>query len=339
MAAQPHTLKFPTDRNAHQRANLRRSAMQVIDTEARAIAALSARIDDGFFRACELMLNCRGRVVVSGMGKSGHVARKIAATLASTGTPSFFVHSGEASHGDLGMITSDDVVLALSNSGETEEILTILPIIKRLNVPLIALTGRANSSLARNADAHLDVSVSEEACPLGLAPTASTTAALVMGDALAIALLEARGFTAEDFARSHPAGALGRQLLLHINDVMHTGVQIPKVSPETVLADALMEMSRKGLGMTAVVDAQDHLLGVFTDGDLRRTLDDGIDLRQTRVDQVMTRNSKTILPDRLAVEAARVMEDFKIHSLLVVSAEGQVVGALNIHDLLRARVV
>lgn len=339
MAAQPHTLQFPGDRNLTLRANLRRSALQVIDTEARAIAALNARIEEGFFRACELMLACRGRVVVSGMGKSGHVARKIAATLASTGTPSFFVHSGEASHGDLGMITSDDVVLALSNSGETEEILTILPIIKRLNVPLIALTGRAHSSLARNADAHLDVSVSEEACPLGLAPTASTTAALVMGDALAIALLEARGFTAEDFARSHPAGALGRQLLLHINDVMHTGVQIPKVSPETVLADALMEMSRKGLGMTAVVDANDQLLGVFTDGDLRRTLDDGIDLRQTRVDQVMTRNSKTILPDRLAVEAARVMEDFKIHSLLVVSAAGQVVGALNIHDLLRARVV
>lgn len=338
MAAQPQTLHFPTDREP-ARAKLKRSALHVIDTEARAIAALHTRIDEGFFRACELMLNCRGRVVVSGMGKSGHVARKIAATLASTGTPAFFVHSGEASHGDVGMITPNDVVLALSNSGETEELLAILPIIKRLNVPLIALTGCSHSSLARNAEAHLDVSVSEEACPLGLAPTASTTAALVMGDALAIALLEARGFTAEDFARSHPAGALGRQLLLHINDVMHTGLKIPKVLPQTMLADALMEMSRKGLGMTAVVDDQDHLLGVFTDGDLRRTLDDGVDLRGTRVDAVMTRNSKTILPGRLAVEAARVMEDYKIHSLLVVSEEGRVVGALNIHDLLRARVV
>jgi len=338
MAAQPQTLHFPTDREP-ARAKLKRSALHVIDTEARAIAALHTRIDEGFFRACELMLNCRGRVVVSGMGKSGHVARKIAATLASTGTPAFFVHSGEASHGDVGMITPNDVVLALSNSGETEELLAILPIIKRLNVPLIALTGRSHSSLARNAEAHLDVSVSEEACPLGLAPTASTTAALVMGDALAIALLEARGFTAEDFARSHPAGALGRQLLLHINDVMHTGLKIPKVLPQTMLADALMEMSRKGLGMTAVVDDQDHLLGVFTDGDLRRTLDDGVDLRGTRVDAVMTRNSKTILPGRLAVEAARVMEDYKIHSLLVVCEEGRVVGALNIHDLLRARVV
>ena len=338
MAAQPQTLPFPTDREP-ARAKLKRSALHVIDTEARAIAALHTRIDEGFFRACELMLNCRGRVVVSGMGKSGHVARKIAATLASTGTPAFFVHSGEASHGDVGMITPNDVVLALSNSGETEELLAILPIIKRLNVPLIALTGRSHSSLARNAEAHLDVSVSEEACPLGLAPTASTTAALVMGDALAIALLEARGFTAEDFARSHPAGALGRQLLLHINDVMHTGLKIPKVLPQTMLADALMEMSRKGLGMTAVVDDQDHLLGVFTDGDLRRTLDDGVDLRGTRVDAVMTRNSKTILPGRLAVEAARVMEDYKIHSLLVVCEEGRVVGALNIHDLLRARVV
>ena len=338
MAAQPQTLHFPTDREP-ARAKLKRSALHVIDTEARAIAALHTRIDEGFFRACELMLNCRGRVVVSGMGKSGHVARKIAATLASTGTPAFFVHSGEASHGDVGMITPNDVVLALSNSGETEELLAILPIIKRLNVPLIALTGRSHSSLARNAEAHLDVSVSEEACPLGLAPTASTTAALVMGDALAIALLEARGFTAEDFARSHPAGALGRQLLLHISDVMHTGLKIPKVLPQTMLADALMEMSRKGLGMTAVVDDQDHLLGVFTDGDLRRTLDDGVDLRGTRVDAVMTRNSKTILPGRLAVEAARVMEDYKIHSLLVVCEEGRVVGALNIHDLLRARVV
>jgi arabinose-5-phosphate isomerase len=337
MAAQPHTLQFP-ERPASA-IQLKRSALKVIDTEARAIAALAPRIDESFLRACELMFECRGRVVVSGMGKSGHVARKLAATLASTGTPAFFMHSGEASHGDLGMITRDDVVLALSNSGETEELLTILPLIKRLNVPLIALTGRANSSLARDATVHLDVSVSEEACPLGLAPTASTTAALVMGDALAIALLEARGFTAEDFARSHPAGALGRQLLLHIRDVMHIGAQVPKVGPETALADALIEMSQKGLGMTAVVDVNDQLLGVFTDGDLRRALDDGISLKDIRVDAVMTRNGKTIGPDQLAVEAARLMEDFKIHSLLVVSESGQLLGALNIHDLLRARVV
>ncbi|MCE3003037.1 MAG: KpsF/GutQ family sugar-phosphate isomerase [Xanthomonadaceae bacterium] len=319
---------------------LLRSAREVIEIESRAIGGLSGRLDGAFLRACELMMACAGRVVVTGMGKSGHVANKIAATLASTGTPAFFVHPGEASHGDLGMITPKDVVLALSNSGETDELLTILPLIKRQNVPLVGLSGNPNSTLARLSDVHLDVSVPAEACPLGLAPTASTTAALVMGDALAIALLEARGFTAEDFARSHPAGSLGRRLLLHIADVMHTGEQIPRVGPDAMLSDALVEMTRKGLGMTAVVDPSMKLLGVFTDGDLRRMLDDAqIDLRTTPVSAVMTPRAKSIASDKLAVEAARMMEDHKIHALLVVDGEQRVVGALNIHDLLRAGVV
>jgi arabinose-5-phosphate isomerase len=319
---------------------LEHSAREVIDTEARAIAGLAERIDGGFLRACELMLACTGRVVVSGMGKSGHVARKIAATLASTGTPSFFVHPGEASHGDLGMITPHDVVLALSNSGETDELLTIVPLIKRQGVPLIALSGNPNSTLAKLADVHLDVSVPAEACPLGLAPTASTTAALVMGDVLAIALLEARGFTAEDFARSHPAGSLGRRLLLHTSDIMHTGALIPRVQEAASVSEALVEMTRKGLGMTAVVDAEGRVLGVFTDGDLRRTLDDAqIDFRTTPVTRVMTKRPKTIGPNQLAVEGARLMEDHKIHALLVVDDQQKLVGAFNIHDLLRARVV
>jgi arabinose-5-phosphate isomerase len=274
------------------------------------------------------------------MGKSGHIARKIAATLASTGTPAFFVHPGEASHGDLGMITQKDVVLALSNSGETDELLTILPTIKRQGIPLIAMTGNNDSSLAAMGDVHLDVSVPAEACPLGLAPTASTTAALVMGDALAIALLEARGFTDEDFARSHPAGSLGRRLLLHISDIMHTGEQIPSVGADASLSHTLMEMTRKGLGMTAIVDAQERLLGVFTDGDLRRALDNTkVDLRVTPVTMLMTAKPKTIGPDKLAIEAARLMEAHKIHALLVVDGDNRVVGAMNIHDLLRARVV
>jgi arabinose-5-phosphate isomerase len=319
---------------------LERSAHGVIATETRAIEILHQRIDASFLRACELMFECRGRVVVSGMGKSGHVAHKIAATLASTGTPAFFVHPGEASHGDLGMITQKDVVLAMSNSGETDELLTILPLIKRQGIPLIVMTGKAASSLARLADVHLDVSVPSEACPLGLAPTASTTAALVMGDALAIALLEARGFTAEDFARSHPAGMLGRQLLLRISDIMHIGEQIPTIGPEASLSDALVEMTRKGLGMTAIVDAESRLEGVFTDGDLRRAVDDGeIDLRTTPVTRLMTRGPKTIDAGKLAIEAARLMEAHKIHALLVVDDTNRVVGALNIHDLLRARVV
>ncbi len=320
--------------------SLVRSAQAVIATEARAIEALHDRIDASFLRACQLMFECGGRVVVSGMGKSGHIARKIAATLASTGTPAFFVHPGEASHGDLGMITQKDVVLALSNSGETDELLTILPLIKRQGIPLIAMSGNSGSSLARLADVHLDIRVPAEACPLGLAPTSSTTAALVMGDALAIALLEARGFTDEDFARSHPAGSLGRQLLLKISDIMHTEARIPTVRPDVSLTAALVEMTQKGLGMTAIIDADQHLLGVFTDGDLRRAVDDDdIDLRTTPVVRLMTAQPKTITADKLAVEAAQLMEAHKIHALLVVDADRRVVGALNIHDLLRARVV
>ncbi len=334
---QPETVKSSPHIDG---AALRRSATTVLRTEARAIESLCGRIDGQFQAACELILNCRGRVVLSGMGKSGHIAHKVAATLASTGTPAFFVHPGEASHGDMGMILADDVVLAISNSGETDELLAILPMLKRKGIALIVMSGNEGSSLGRIADVHIDVSVSEEACPLGLAPTASTTAALAMGDALAIALLEARGFTADDFARSHPAGSLGRRLLLHISDVMHQGTAIPSVGHSASVFDAVMEMTRQGLGMTAVVDADQRLLGVFTDGDLRRAVDDApIDLRRTPVIGVMTANPKTIGPDQLAVEAARVMEDFKIHALLVVGDGGRLVGALNIHDLLRARVV
>jgi arabinose-5-phosphate isomerase len=338
--AQLQPLPAPLPATATDSAALARSGINVIDVEMRAIDALRARIDESFAAACRAILACRGRVVAVGMGKSGHIARKIAATLASTGTPAFYVHAGEASHGDLGMITDADVVLALSNSGETDEILTIVPVLKRQGNVLIAMTGRPASTLAGLADLHLDVSVPEEACPLGLAPTASTTAALVMGDALAVALLDARGFTTDDFARSHPAGALGRRLLLHIVDVMHTGADIPSVPADASLGDALMEMSRKRLGMTAVVDAEQRLLGVFTDGDLRRALDAApANLLAAPVLKAMTRQPKTIGPNRLAVEAARLMEDHKINALIVVDAERRVVGALNIHDLLRARVV
>ena len=326
-----------TDLNASA---LKASALSVIDTEAKALEALKSQIDEAFVDACRVIFAGQGRVVTIGMGKSGHIARKIAATFASTGTPAFYVHPGEASHGDLGMITDADVVLALSNSGETDELLTIVPVLRRQGNVLIAATGRPQSTLARLADIHLDVSVPAEACPLGLAPTSSTTAALVMGDALAIALLEARGFTDEDFARSHPAGSLGRRLLLRISDIMHNNGDVPRVGPDASLSDAVVEMSRKRLGMTAIVDAEDRLLGVFTDGDLRRAVDDNdIDLRDTRVGTVMTSNPKTITADKLAVEAAQVMEAFKIHALLVVDEENHVVGALNIHDLLRARVV
>ncbi len=319
---------------------LTRSARTVIATEAAAIRSLEPRIDGAFSAACRIILGCQGRVVVTGMGKSGHIARKIAATLASTGTPAFYVHPGEASHGDLGMILPQDVVLSLSNSGETDEVLFILPVIKRQGIALIAMTGNPRSSLAQQADVHLDVSVPAEACPLGLAPTASTTASLVMGDALSIALLEARGFTADDFARSHPAGNLGRRLLLHIADVMHRDDAVPRVPPGASLSEALMEMTRKRLGMTAVVDDDNRLLGVFTDGDLRRALDDdGVDLRQARVEALMTREAKTVSADKLAVEAAQLMEKHQIHALLVVDAGQHVIGALNIHDLLRARVV
>ncbi len=316
------------------------SGRRVFEIERDGLSAVAARIDGQFSDACRLMLACRGRVVCIGMGKSGHIARKVAATLASTGTPAFYVHPGEAGHGDLGMITDSDVVLALSYSGESDEILTVLPVLKRQGNLLIAMTGRAQSTMAREADVHLDVSVPAEACPLALAPTSSTTASLAMGDALAVALLEARGFTSEDFARSHPAGALGRRLLLHIADVMHAGDEIPRVGADATLGDALLEMSRKRLGMTAVVDDDGRLLGLYTDGDLRRSLADaGTDVRSTRIDQVMTRTPVTIDADALAIEAAQRMETHKINALLVIDSERRVVGALNIHDLLRARVV
>ncbi|TZF91599.1 KpsF/GutQ family sugar-phosphate isomerase [Cognatilysobacter lacus] len=316
------------------------SGRRVFAIEADALAAVSARLDGAFADACGLMLEARGRVVCIGMGKSGHVARKIAATLASTGTPSFFVHPGEAAHGDLGMITDADVVLALSYSGESDEILTLMPVLKRQGNRVITMTGRPSSTMAREADVHLDVSVPAEACPLHLAPTSSTTASLAMGDALAVALLEARGFTADDFARSHPAGALGRRLLLHIADVMHAGDALPVVAPDASVSEALVEMSEKRLGLTAIAGPDRQLLGVFTDGDLRRTLDDAaLDMRNTPIAQVMTRRPRTIGADMLAVEAAHVMEQHKINGLLVVDRDGRVVGALNIHDLLRARVV
>jgi arabinose-5-phosphate isomerase len=322
------------------RHKLQELALAVIDIESRAVAALAGEIREAsFFQACQYMLECKGRVVVIGMGKSGHIGGKIAATLASTGTPAFFVHPGEASHGDLGMITASDVVLALSNSGETAEIITILPIIKRLNVPLITLTGNPESTLAKAATANINVRVEREACPLDLAPTASTTAALAMGDALAIALLESRGFTELDFARSHPGGALGRRLLLLIDDLMHTGAAIPAVGPDTLLSNALMEMTRKGLGMTAVVDGQGRLVGVFTDGDLRRAIDHKVDVHVARVGDVMTTNCKTIRPGMLAAEALQLMDSKLINALPVVNDDNKLVGALNMHDLLRAGVV
>ena len=316
------------------------SGRRVFAVERDGMEAVAARIDGAFSAACRAILASRGRVACTGMGKSGHVARKIAATLASTGTPAFYVHPGEAAHGDLGMVTDADIVLALSYSGESDELLTLLPALKRQGNAIIAMTGRDTSTLAREADIHLDVSVPAEACPLALAPTSSTTAALAMGDALAVALLEARGFTADDFARSHPAGALGRRLLLHITDVMHAGDEVPRVGPEASISEALVEMSRKRLGMTAVVDDEGRLLGLYTDGDLRRSLDDdAVDLRSTRIETVMTRAPRTIDADALAAEAAQLMETHKINALLVLDAERRVVGALNIHDLQRARVV
>lgn len=340
MNATLRPLNSLTETPAREPASLLNSAKAVIDNQARALDAMQSRIDGAFVSACEAMLGSSGRVVTVGMGKSGHIARKIAATLASTGTPAFYVHPGEACHGDLGMITEADVVLALSNSGETDEVLTIVPVLRRQGNVLISLTGNPHSTLARLSDIHLDVSVSEEACPLGLAPTTSTTAALVMGDALAVAMLEARGFTRQDFARSHPAGSLGRRLLLHICDIMHEDSEIPRVQSDASISQAVMEMSQKRLGMTAVVDADNRLLGVFTDGDLRRTLDDThADLRTTPVSVVMGRNPKSIAPDRLAAEAARMMEDHKISAVIVVDDVQRVVGALNIHDLLRAKVV
>ncbi len=311
----------------------------VLETEAQSIHDLIKRLDQAFHQACELMLVCEGRIVVIGMGKSGHIGGKIAATLASTGSPAFFVHPGEASHGDMGMITSKDVVLALSNSGETAEILTILPLIKRLNTPLISLTGNPKSELSRAADVNLDVSVSNEACPLDLAPTSSTTATLAMGDALAIALLEARGFTAEDFARSHPGGSLGRKLLLHVEQIMHTDDSIPSVLDNAVLGEALLEMTRKSMGMTAIVDEHSGIVGIFTDGDLRRTLDLGLDIHNTPIRDVMTANSKVVRKEILAAEALQIMDSHKINALLVEDENHRLIGALNMHDLLRAGVV
>lgn len=319
--------------------DVRALARRVLDIEARAINDLVARVGDDFARACELILECKGRVVVTGMGKSGHIGGKIAATLASTGTPAFFVHPGEASHGDLGMITRADLVIAISNSGETAEIITILPLLKRLGIPLVMMTGNQRSTLGEAATAVLDCAVGEEACPLNLAPTASTTATLAMGDALAVALLESRGFTREDFALAHPGGSLGRRLLLRVADVMNTGADVPRIGPDALLSAGLVEMTRKSLGLTAVVDDSGRLLGVFTDGDLRRAVDRTVDIHHTRMREVMTGGSKTIGPEALAAEAVHLMEQYKITALLVVDSGQVVVGALNVHNLFRAGVM
>lgn len=311
----------------------------VVREETQAVAALESRITNDFSHACEHLLACQGRVVITGMGKSGHIGGKIAATLASTGTPSFFVHPGEASHGDLGMITTKDVVIAISNSGETHEVISILPLIKRLNVPLISVTGKKNSTLAHAASVNLDVSVEKEACPLGLAPTSSTTATLVMGDALAIALLDARGFSEEDFAMSHPGGSLGRKLLLHVDDIMHKGEGIPVISQHELLSKGLMEMSGKGLGMTAVVDEDDRLVGILTDGDLRRIFGKSINIHQVRMVDIMTPNPKIVKSGMLAAEAMQRMEQYKINGFFVVDDNETIRGAFNMHDLLQAGLV
>tara|TARA_B100001996_G_scaffold195019_1_gene149317 strand:- start:62 stop:1042 length:981 start_codon:yes stop_codon:yes gene_type:complete len=318
---------------------LKKLGKAVIETEQIALSTLTKQIDNKFVDACHIILGCKGRIVVTGMGKSGHVANKIAATLASTGTPSFFVHPGEASHGDLGMITPDDVVVALSNSGETDEIVALLPVIKRLNTPLITLTGNPDSTLAKTSNINIDVSVKKEACPLGLAPTSSTTAALAMGDAIAIALLEVRGFSEDDFALSHPGGTLGRRLLLRVEDIMHTGKDIPKVSETATLSEALAEMSEKGLGVTMIVNNDEIILGIFTDGDLRRSLDSGIDFKNCHIKDVMTKNSRHISPESLAASALALMETHRINALAVVGEKNKLIGILNMHDLLRARVI
>ncbi|MCI0654987.1 MAG: KpsF/GutQ family sugar-phosphate isomerase [Methylococcaceae bacterium] len=313
---------------------------EVIDIETRAVAALRDRVDESFVQACRLLLDCRGRIVVTGMGKSGHIGGKIAATLASTGNPAFFVHPGEAGHGDLGMITREDTVLALSNSGETPEILTILPMLKRLGIPLVAMTGARESTLAREASVHLDVRVVQEACPLGLAPTSSTTAALVMGDALAVSLLKSKGFTRDDFARSHPGGRLGKRLLLKTGDLMHSGSELPSVGEQALVREALIEMTAKKLGMTAIVDRNNFVKGIFTDGDLRRMFDKTeCDVHTTRIQDVMTANCATISPEMMAAEALQKMEQKKITVLLVTDAQNRLIGALHMHDLLLAGVV
>ncbi len=318
---------------------LRELGLAVIQVEAQAVTELATRIDANFVAACKILFSCSGRIIVTGVGKSGHIGGKIAATLASTGTPAFFVHSGEASHGDLGMITTQDVVLALSNSGETQEILAILPLIKRLNIPLIALTGNSSSTLANFATVHLNVSVAQEACPLGLAPTSSTTAALVMGDALAVSLLEARGFSRDDFAFSHPGGQLGRRLLLRVSDIMHTEDAIPMVNETTLVSGAVLEMTAKKLGMTAIVDNQKQVLGIFTDGDLRRLLGVDFTLPNCEISQVMTRNCSVIDANCLAAEAMQIMQQQKISALCVVDNQQRLCGALNMHDLIRAGIV
>lgn len=319
--------------------NFKQLALNVIHIEQQAIAELTQYINDDFTKACELMFNCRGRVIVIGMGKSGHIGGKIAATLASTGTPSFFVHPGEASHGDLGMVTIDDVVLTISNSGETGEVLAIIPVLKRIGTKIIAMTGKPESTLAKLADTHVCVKVSQEACPLGLAPTSSTTATLVMGDALAVALLNARGFTADDFALSHPGGSLGKRLLLRLADIMHKDERLPTVKESAKIKDALVEMSLKGLGMTAVVNAENILVGLFTDGDLRRILDAEINIHQDSITSVMTKNPLVAKQDMLAAEALKIMEDKKINGLIIVDENNHPIGAMNMHDLLKSGVL
>ncbi|WP_114418524.1 KpsF/GutQ family sugar-phosphate isomerase [Marinospirillum perlucidum] len=315
------------------------SAQRTLQLEMEALEEVSQHLNTEFSKACELILNCNGRVIVTGMGKSGHIGNKIAATLASTGTPSFFMHPGEASHGDLGMVTRNDLVVALSNSGETQEVTSLLPQLKRLAIPVISITGAPDSTLAKEADLHLNASITREACPLNLAPTSSTTAALVLGDALAIALLEARGFGPDDFARSHPGGSLGRRLLLRVADIMHKGEAIPRVQASASLREALLEMTRKGLGFTCILDEHQKLLGVYTDGDLRRTLDQEVNFHDLQVTQVMTRGGKTISPELLAAEAVHLMEENQINALPVTDTKQQVVGALNMHDLLKAGVI
>ena len=314
-------------------------ARRTLEIEATAVSKLLERLDTGFLKAVEILLACKGRVVVSGMGKSGHIGGKIAATLASTGTPAFFMHPAEASHGDLGMITGDDVVIALSNSGESAEIAGIVPLIKRRGAKLISMTGNPASTLGREADIHLNAGVEQEACPHNLAPTASTTAALALGDALAVATLFARGFTAEDFARTHPGGALGRRLLVHVRDIMHSGEALPVVGLDATLKAALLEMTRKGLGMTAVTDHGLRLVGIFTDGDLRRLLDQDQDVRELMIADVMKRHPRTVSQNALAVEAVRIMEETRVNGLLALDDEGRLTGALNMHDLLKAGVV
>ena len=315
------------------------SGLRTIDIEAGAVSALRERLDQECIKACEMILNCCGRTVVTGIGKSGHIARKIAATLASTGSPAFFVHPGEASHGDLGMITKDDVVIAISYSGNSSEIVTLLPLLKRLGIPIISMTGNRFSVLGEIAEAHLDISVASEACPLALAPTSSTTATLVMGDALAIALLEARGFTAEDFAFSHPGGALGRTLLLSVADIMHAGDKIPRVDADAPLSQALLVMTEKGFGMTTVVDSQNTLLGIFTDGDLRRSIDQGVDIGKAMMRNLMNRHPKTVRDTTLAAEALKIMEDRKITALIVGDEQNRPIGVVHMHDIFRAGVI